>query len=88
MFLHLGQSTVVRRDDIIGIFDMDTSTVSKITRTFLSEKEKQKKTVTVSYELPRSFTLCAAENGENETVYISQLSTQTLEKRSLSETGL
>ena len=29
MYLHLGENTVVRTDSIIGIFDMDTSTISK-----------------------------------------------------------
>ena len=31
MYLHLGQDTVIKMDEIIGIFDMDTSTLSKTT---------------------------------------------------------
>ena len=31
MYLHLGQDTVVTLDEIIGIFDLDTTTVSKST---------------------------------------------------------
>ena len=27
MFLHLGQSTVIRTDDIVGVFDIDNTTV-------------------------------------------------------------
>ena len=81
MYLHLGQDTVIRKKDIIGIFDLDTSTVAKNTRSYLSRAEKEKKVVAVSYELPRSFTLCADENGGNEKIYISQLSSLTLEKR-------
>ena len=80
MYLHLGHETVIRKEDILGIFDIDTSTVSKITRDYLSVKEKEGSCVTVSYELPGSFVVCSDKNG-NETVYISQLSASTLLKR-------
>lgn len=79
MFLHLGQYTVVKTDEIVGIFDIDNTTVSKHTRKYLSEAEKQGKVVNVSYELPKSFVVCN-KNG-NEKVYISQLSPTTLIKR-------
>lgn len=82
MYLHLGQDTVVKYDSIVGIFDMDTSTVSKFTRDFLNTAEKQGTVVNVSYELPKSFVVCN-ENG-NLKIYISQLSSSTLQKRSAS----
>ncbi len=80
MYLHLGHETVIRKEDILGIFDIDTSTVSKITRDYLSIKEKEGSCITVSYELPGSFVVCSDKNGK-ETVYISQLSANTLLKR-------
>ena len=40
MYLHLGQDKVVNMDEIIGIFDLDTSTVSKATRDYLAKAEK------------------------------------------------
>lgn len=79
MFLHLGQYTVVKTDEIVGIFDIDNTTVSKHTRKYLSEEEKMGKVVNVSSELPKSFVVCN-KNG-NEKVYISQLSPATLIKR-------
>lgn len=42
MYLHLGENTVVRTDSIIGIFDMDTSTISKWTKDYLSNATKIK----------------------------------------------
>ena len=75
MYIHLGQDTVVKKESIIGIFD----TVSGITRNFLNLAEKQGRVVNVSFELPKSFVVCS-ENGKL-TVYISQLSPTTLEKR-------
>lgn len=79
MYLHLGEKTVIRTDDIIGIFDLDTSTISKNTRDFLSQCEKEKKVINVSFELPKSFILCREK--ESYRVYISQISSQTLLKR-------
>lgn len=79
MFLHLGQDIVVRFSDIVGIFDMDNTTISKNTRNFLSRSERRKEVINVSYELPKSFILCS-ENKKNK-VYISQISSSTLQKR-------
>ncbi|MDD6807279.1 MAG: DUF370 domain-containing protein [Oscillospiraceae bacterium] len=78
MYLHLGQNTVISTNDIIGVFDLDNTTVSRHTRNYLSKAEKEKKVVNVSMELPKSFIVC--ENKE-EKVYISQLNPATLLKR-------
>ena len=80
MYIHLGQETVVKEEDIIGIFDLDSTTVSKHTRKFLEIAEKKNRVVNVSFELPKSFVLCA--NKGKSKVYISQLSSLTLQKRS------
>ncbi len=81
MFLHLGQDTVIKTDDIIGIFDIDNTTVSKATRDYLAHASRNNQVVNVSMELPKSFIICKNnENGE-ERVYISQLSPITLVKR-------
>lgn len=79
MYLHLGEKTVIRTDVILGIFDMDFTTVSKSTRNFLTQAEKTGKVVNVSYELPKSFIVCIEDN--DYVVYISQISSQTLLKR-------
>lgn len=79
MYLHLGENTVVRTDDIIGIFDMDTSTISKWTKNYLSNATKKKRVINVSMELPKSYVVC---NEDDEIkVYVSQISSQTLMKR-------
>ena len=79
MYLHLGQNTVVNDKTIVGVFDLDNSTVSRHTRDFLARAQREGRVVNVSRELPRSFILCV-ENGR-ETVYISQISTATLLRR-------
>ena len=68
MYIHLGAETVVRSRHVIGIFDTDNTTLSKITRDYLSRAEKEGRVVTITYDLPKSFVICQNENGE-ETVY-------------------
>ncbi len=85
MYIHLGNNRVIREKEIIGIFDLDTATVSKRTRNFLNLAEKQGNIIYDSYELPKSFIVCAQKKGENK-VFLSQLATTTLQKRKLSNT--
>lgn len=81
MYLHLGEETVVRGRDIIGIFDIENTSVSKHTKDFLAVSEKSGNVFNVSYEMPKSFIVC--NDGKKEKVYISQISASTLKKRSL-----
>lgn len=83
MYLHLGEKTVVNTKYIIGIFDIENTSVSKDTRNFLRENGSGRyRVVNVSYEMPKSFIVCneGGLSGEN-TVYISQISAATLRKR-------
>ena len=79
MYLHLGSGAVIRRTDIIGIFDLDNTSQSHITRKYLSAAEKSGQVINVAEDLPKSFVICN-ENGTTK-VYLSQMSTQTLFKR-------
>ncbi len=80
MYLHLGSDVVVNTKDIIGIFDMDNTSIGKATKKYLADCEKAHIVKTVSYEIPKSFIVC--ENDKKElSVYISQLSPITLAKR-------
>ena len=81
MFLHLGQDTIITTEDIIGIFDLDTSTVMKSTRDFLNTMTKAKKVINVSYELPKSFVLTYDKKTKEKTMYIAPISSVTLLKR-------
>lgn len=78
MYLHLGQDMVVRKCDILGIFDLDNASQSHITRKFLQKSDKDGRVVDISGELPRSFIVTA--DGEF-VVYLSQISTLTLLRR-------
>ena len=55
MYLHLGQDIIVNEREIVGVFDLDNSTISRHTRDFLSRAQKEGRVVNVSMELPKSF---------------------------------
>ncbi len=80
MYLHLGQGAIVRKQDILGIFDLDNTSQSKITQEFLRMAQERGQVVDVSGELPKAFVLCQAEGAPQ--VYLSQLSSATLLRRS------
>ena len=83
MYLHLGQDDVVPLNTVIGIFDLDITSQSKITRDFLRDSEKAGIVINGSDELPKSFVVCSER--EKSKVFISQLSSVTLQKRSHSK---
>ena len=81
MYLHLGQNVVVPESSVIGIFDMDNTTGSHITRKYLSHAQKAGQIVSSPDDLPRSFIVCQY-GGETE-IHLSQLASVTLAKRSI-----
>lgn len=80
MYLHLGQDTVVKLSEVVAIFDLENASIAKATKRYLALAQKQGLVVNVSTELPKSFVVCVDEKGKN-TVYISQISSTTLKKR-------
>lgn len=79
MYVHIGQSVLVPFESVLGVFDLDNSSWSHRTRSFLEKAEKEGRVVNAASDLPRSFVLC--REGERSTVYLSQLSTATLKGR-------
>ena len=58
MFIHLGNDVVVNSKNIIGIFDIENTTTGKNTSKILEKATKEKRVVTVSFEMPKSFVVC------------------------------
>ncbi len=85
MYLHIGNDYMIDIRGIVGIFDIENTTVDKATKKLLDRAEKEKKCVYTTYELPRSF-IITVKNGR-EKIYISQLSAATLRKRLASGGG-
>ena len=68
MYLHIGNHFMVRKETILGIFDLDNSSWSRWTRQLLDQAE-----------IPNAFLLC--EEQGTTTVYLSMLTVQTLQRR-------
>jgi len=81
MYLHIGNGVTVRKKNIIGIFDLDTSTVSKITRNFINKNEKEGLLEYNDTDLPRAFLLI--EEKKIKKIKLSRISTQGLKMRAL-----
>ena len=76
MFLHVGNNKNIRIKNVIGIFDMDNTTVSAVTRKYLTGKQKEGLVESAMDEIPKSFVLYL-DNGKYK-ICFSQLSTTSL----------
>ena len=84
MYLHLGKGTVVNTDEIIGIFDLDITSQSHLTRKYLNMAEKAGQVINAAEDIPKSFVMYC-EKG-TKTVYLSQMASATLLRRA--ESGI
>lgn len=78
MYLHMGQDFIVREQEIIGIFDIDTTSTGKRTREFLERAENEGAVVSMSNDIPKSFIVT---DFPYETVYLSPISSAALTGR-------
>ena len=79
MYIHLGRDYVLNDRDIIGIFNLETTTIFPRGRDFLNYAQKNGAVVSLSDELPQSYVL--ADGGVVDTVYLSELSSAVLRRR-------
>ena len=79
MFLHIGEGKIINKKNIVGVFDLETTSVSKKTQEFFKKSEKKKIVKTIGDEIPKSFV--EIEKNKEKGIYITQISSQTLLKR-------
>ncbi len=75
IYLHIGNNYSVDVREIIGIFDMDNTTVTSCTKKLLDKAEKEKRLFLATYELPKTYIIT------KKRIYLSQLAASTLKKR-------
>jgi hypothetical protein len=78
-------------DDLVGVFDLDTTTVSKVTRDSLAAAERRGEVCSVGGELPKSFLLVqsvrpvsliqSARKAAPPRIYLSSVNVPTLIRR-------
>ena len=79
-YLHIGMNVMVDPRRVIGIFDLDNTSTSKLTRRFLDSAEKEGVVQSACEDIPRSFVVCDHPY-HRQIIYLSQLNSQTLLKR-------
>ena len=80
MYLHIGRSQMIPYKHIIGIFDLEITSQSKITRAYLSHAEDEGVIVEDCDDIPKSFLVCDHPY-HDQIVYLSELGSTTLQKR-------
>lgn len=81
MYVHIGGEKTLCSEDMIGIFDMERTTVSSDTREYLGEAAKKGYEVGCTDDFPRSFVVTFKTSILDEKVYITRISTDTIKKR-------
>lgn len=79
MYLHIGNGMLVDTKNIVGVFDIDNTTVSRQGKGFLPEAQKNGQIIYATEDLPKSFIV--TKNKDNTKIYISSVSTQVLNRR-------
>ena len=76
MFITIAPEKIVRTDEIVGIFDLDTAQQTKTAKDYFKIAERQGKVVMTGTELPKSFIVM-----KDGTVYLSQYAVKILAAR-------
>ena len=79
MYLHIGNGESIRTEDIIGIFDLDTATVSAITKKYVAKMEKEGNLRYGDSDLPRAFIVY--KKGNEEKIVLTRISSIGLMQR-------
>ena len=90
MYIHLGDNVAVPSHSVFGVFDLETSTIARDTRQFLDKSQRNGMVRDVCDDIPKAFVLVSPREKKSKmrryqqkhhTVYITQLSSSTLRKR-------
>jgi len=79
MYLHIGKDIIIKKADIVGIFELDGKITTGATKAFLRKAEKEGKLESAGYDLPKSFVIVKGEGEEK--VYLSHISVSSLLNR-------
>lgn len=78
MYLHIGKGNVINTRKIIGIFDLEITSQSHLTRKYLNMADKSGKVINAAEDIPKSFIVCC---DTKHRIYLSQMAASTLLRR-------
>lgn len=85
MYLHIGNGITIKKQTIIGIFDLDSATVSSVTKKYINKNEKEGNILYGDYDLPRAFVLHEDKEKKKYKIKLSRISSQGLKIRAESD---
>ena len=80
MYLSIGNDQMIPEKRVIGVFDLEITSQSKITAGFLKKAEEDGVVFDACEDIPKSFLVCDHPY-HKQIVYLSQLNSRTLQGR-------
>ena len=84
MYLNIGNNQMVPEKRVIGVFDLEITSQSRITAGFLRKAEEDGVVLDACADIPKSFLVCDHPY-HKQIVYLSQRSSRTLQGRADTE---
>lgn len=80
MYLNIGNDQMIPERRVIGVFDLEITSQSRITAAFLKKAEADGAVLDACEDIPKSFLVCDHPY-HRQIVYLSQLNSRTLQGR-------
>ena len=74
-FIHIGGDVSIYADDLIGVFDLEKTTVNPAVNTFLAKAQKSGGVYYCSLDMPKSFVIA------EDTVFVTNVAVGTIKER-------
>lgn len=84
MYLNIGRNQMLAERHVIGIFDLEITSQSKVTKAFLNAASRDGVVIEECDNIPKSFLVCDHPY-HRQIVYLSELNTATLQRRAEKE---
>ncbi len=81
MFINCGKDTLLYKKNIVGIFDLDSSSHESDTKMFLSKAEKDGRLEVCGNDLPKAFVVTNERGKKEDKIYLTTLSSASLAGR-------
>ncbi|MBO4363692.1 MAG: DUF370 domain-containing protein [Clostridia bacterium] len=79
MYIHIGDDIGVLTKKVIGIFNLENSTIGPVTRKFLKDAEDNNLVTNTSSKIPKAFVLTDGPDGVD--VYLTSNNAETIFER-------
>ena len=84
MYLSIGNDQMIPEKHVIGVFDLEITSQSKITAAFLKQAQENGVVLDACEDVPKSFLVCDHPY-HKQIVYLSQLNSRTLQGRAMEQ---